>query len=268
MKKAHRNRLVLLSGLVLFFLFCIQAGARKPLTVSRYTVLTGDNAFRVVHLTDLHNSEFGEQNKQLVDIVSDLEPDLMIKQLTALAPVYVSFGNHEMGHELRYRSDLKLLYEEAGAAVLDFTYEDLEIEGNAIRLGGFYGYGLPEKYLQTGEAIQRECDFLDDFQNTERFTILLAHIPYTWLALDGLEEWNVNCVFSGHVHGGQVRLPLIGGMWAPDQGWFPGREAGLYWSEDNTRVMVLSRGLGSDREWLPRLNNPPEIVCVDFLPAG
>ena len=241
---------------------------------------------RIVQLTDLHNSEFGDQNSRLIRKVADQEPDLilitgdllnqneertdiaeeLIAGLCEISPVYVSYGNHETAYEENYHADLRTVYTAAGATVLEFDWQDVEVNGQTLRLGGLFGYCLPGELEKTGEARKNECTFLRDFQDTESYTVLLCHMPVSWIQYGSLESWDVDCVLSGHVHGGQVRLPWIGGLWAPDQGWFPGRECGLYRSEDGHRVMVLSRGLGNtDR--LPRLNNIPEVLVLDLLPA-
>lgn len=261
--------------------------SNHSLICNSYTIHTDkiQESIRIAQITDLHNSIFGEENQALLDLVMEQMPDLilitgdllnanesrtdiaedLISNLSKIAPVYVSLGNHEAVYQQKYGTEIIPLCEEAGAIVLDSQYQDIEVNGQQLRLGGIYGYCLPDKYLQTKEADPEQCAFLSDFQNTDLYTILMCHIPVCWLINDGLDEWRVDCVFSGHLHGGQVILPLIGGVYAPDMGWFPGRLKGLFSSGDGASNLVLSTGLGNT-EWIPRINNQPEIVTVDILP--
>ena len=278
--------LALLLASLALLAWCL-LGSQHALEVTNYVLSSPKLTvpIRVVQLTDLHNSEFGENNERLVRMVGKQNPDLilltgdmlngdeprtevavgLIEQLAAIAPVYASLGNHEKANENLYGTDVGALFAQVGAHVLERTYEDAEIGGQTVRIGGIYGYCLPEKYLRTREAREKEVEYLHDFQETDLLTLLLCHVPTSWIINDNLEEWDVDVIFSGHVHGGQIRLPWIGGLYAPDQGYFPGRECGLYYSADHARVMVLSRGLGSRGE-VPRFGNVPEIVVVDILP--
>lgn len=272
--------IVFLSGIDLY-------QSKYFLTCVAYRIQTDkiQESIRLVQITDLHNSIFGENNQDLLDLVAEQSPDLilitgdllnsnesetdiatnLISGLGSIAPVYVSLGNHEVEYQQNYETDITQLYEDTGAVVLDRQYQDLEVNGQKVRLGGVYGYCLPEKYLETNEANPEECVFLSDFQNTDLYTILMCHMPVCWLLNDGLDEWDVDCVLAGHVHGGQIILPLIGGLYAPDMGWFPGKLQGLYSSADGSSTMVLSTGLGNT-ESVPRFNNIPEVVTVDILP--
>lgn len=282
------KRCAVLACLLLIALVLLEVWRCKHLlTVTSYALTTDKLTapVRLVHLTDLHNSEFGEDNAELIDLVNRQHPDLilmtgdmlngreeetevavnLVRRLTETVPVYFSYGNHEVTHQNTFRSDLTALFEEAGAVVLNRTYEDVTVNGQTIRLGGIYGYCLPEKYYATGEARYWECEFLKEFQNTEDYTLLLAHLPTCWIRNDNLDIWEIDCVLSGHEHGGQIRLPWIGGLYAPDQGFFPGRSSGVYLSEDGKKAMVLSRGLGSGNA-VPRFGNVPEVVVVDILP--
>lgn len=277
--------------LLLLVLVCAVSLYRSKygLQLTHYTVETAKLTapVRIVQVTDLHNSRFGPDNAELVQLVRQQNPDLilvtgdllnqsqpetgvavtLVQQLCSVAPVWFSYGNHEKAHEQQFGSDMTALLTAAGATVLDEDYRDITVNGQALRLGGIYGYCLPAQYLSTGEAKQNECDYLNAFQSTDRCTVLLCHMPVCWIINGSLDAWSVDVVFAGHAHGGQIRLPLIGGLWAPDQGWFPGRECGVYYSADQSRAMVLSRGLGTDG-MIPRFNNLPELVVTDLLPLS
>ena len=272
---------------LILFLFLVLGlySSKHMLSESFYEIALPEvtEPIRVVQLTDLHNSEFGENNSTLVDHVAAQQPDLilitgdllnqdtdrtdiatgLIESLKDIAPVYVSFGNHESGYENKYGVDLQSLYTNAGAVVLEYDWLDLEVNGQKIRLGGLYGYCLPASYEK--EARENECSYLEEFQSTEDLKILMCHMPICWQYGGSLDYWDTDVVFAGHSHGGQVIIPGVGGLWAPDRGWFPGREQGLYWSKDGQKVLVLSRGLGN-REKIPRFNNIPEIMVTDIVP--
>lgn len=276
--------------IVIIFILIILGGvviSKYGLTITSYEVMTSklSTSLKIAQITDLHNAEFGSDNKRLLRNTKEQSPDIILvtgdllnsddtttdiaknvlRQLCEIAPVYVSLGNHEVEHSEKYGTDIMSLYESAGATVLDKQYEDITINDQKLRLGGIYGYCLSDKYLKTGEANEEECAFLTDFQNTDRYTVLMCHMPVCWIENNGVNEWEVDLILAGHAHGGQIRIPFVGGLWAPDQGWFPGKEGGLYYASDGSKVMVLSRGLGSS-EIIPRFNNIPEIVIVDLIP--
>ena len=250
-------RVILCLCIIVAFAVFISAdlyASRQWLQVTEETVTNSKikTPFHAVLISDLHDSVFGEDNETLVS-----------KIRAEIAPVYASMGNHEEEYDENFNAAIENDYTAAGATVLDRSYKDISINGQDVRIGGIYGYCMPEKFLKDGEAKEDECAFLEDFMKTDRYTILLCHMPYTWLVQNGLNEWDIGCVFAGHTHGGQIWFPLIGGLWAPDQGFWPGRESGLYLSDDGTRAMVLTRGLGS-HEKIPRMNNRPEIVDIQF----
>lgn len=268
--------IILIMIIILFSIFCSQ----KILSIDiyNYTNEKITTAIRVVQLTDLHNSEFGAANNRLVQKIQEQNPDVvfmtgdmlnedesrmdivvnLVQKVMEIAPVYYSFGNHEKVFIEKQRNG-KILDEKlkaAGAVVLEQEYVDTEIAGQEVRLGGAYGY------LLEGEGKDgSEQRFMEEFQETERFKILLSHIPEGLLLWESMKHWDVDLVFSGHVHGGQVRLPGIGGLYDPEEGFFPTYTKGMF--ECGHGTMILSAGLGSSAA-IPRINNLPEIVVCDI----
>lgn len=290
--KINHHKKIALSITILLLLIIISvislSTSAHALTTTHYTLSsTTISSLRIVQLTDLHNSEFGEDNARLVSTVRDQSPDLilltgdllnsdeqrtdiatnLIAKLCDIAPVYFSNGNHEIEYEERYGVDIDGLYREAGAVVLEKEYQDITVKNQKIRLGGIYGYCLPGKYLETGEANPEETEFLEEFQDTDLPKILMCHMPVCWMINASLDDWDVDYVFAGHVHGGEVILPFVGGLYGPDLGWFPGKLEGLYSSEDGEKTLILSRGLGTN-ESIPRFNNIPEVMVVDIQGKG
>lgn len=284
-KKSIKILLTILLALFIALLFSLVLSLHA-LSVSRYELSSPkiSQPIRIVQLTDLHNSEFGKGNARLIRKVREEKPDLilltgdmlnqyeertdipvaLIRELSRIAPVCASYGNHETQHEISFGSDLRETFTEAGAAVLDSDWVDVEIRGQALRIGGIYGYCLPG---DSGEDSKTESRFLTEYQATDRTKLLLCHMPVCWIRNGSLDYWDVDLIFAGHAHGGQVRIPFFGGLVAPDQGWLPGRCEGLFFSKDGSHTMALSRGLGTSRGKLPRLNNIPEILVLQLNPA-
>lgn len=281
-------KLLLLTLLTIGSLWVIDAHrCATELTVTRYTLETPlSRPLRLVQLTDLHGRSFGQNNEELVALVRRQEPDLilmtgdmldknqegpevvcaLISRLKEIAPVYYGHGNHESAWEARTGRGLAPLLTEAGATVLDFTYTDITVKGQALRIGGcdaYYRY--PGMLAKTREEWDAEQSFADAFEDTQRFKLLLCHIPTVWLDWGNRDKFPVDLVLSGHYHGGQIRLPVIGELYAPYVGLFPPYTEGMYAGE--TAVCILSTGLGSS-PGLPRINNLPQVVAVELVPKS
>lgn len=284
-----KKRLMFLAilGILAIFLCLELYRSSSYLTIDHYEVHTDQVTapVRVVQLSDLHNAEFGPDNINLLSMVAAEEPDLilftgdlvtgsiketdvamnLLERLVKIAPVYISIGNHEQLHQKNFGSDVTAMFEHRGAKVLEYAWEDIEVNGQSLRVGGISGCGLPAEFLKTGEANPEECAFLEEFQDTARYTLLMCHMPVAWIRNSGIDYWDTDLVFAGHAHGGQVVLPGLGGVYAPDMGFFPGQLEGLISSDDGEKTLVLSSGLGSS-SIIPRFNNPPQILVLDILP--
>ena len=235
----------------------------KCLTVKNYNIESDKikENVKVVLVSDLHYGTFGENNKRLVSKIKECKPDLilfdgdmineesknlqtvitLVKRLKETAPVYYALGNHEMGYLDRKTSDLYGELKKAGAVVLEKNYEDIKVKNHTIRIGGLYEYAfavdgqgkMSKKDMNSGLR-----DFLMDFEDTKAFKIMMSHR-------------------------GQVILPGMGGLYGADQGWFPKYVDGIHHFR-TVKNMIVTRGLGSDKEKLPRFNNIPEIVVIDL----
>ena len=223
------------------------------------------SGFRIAQISDLHNAEFGEGNSKLIELLSQSDPDIDValafaQEAMKIAPVYYVSGNHEA--RVREYEDLKMDLLEAGVTVLENQKVQITREGENITLMGIDDPSFWEDYL-FGDSASVARQAIEDLQNeSDGYTILLSHRPELF---DVYVDTGMDLVFSGHAHGGQFRLPFIGGLVAPNQGFFPEYDAGLF-SEVNT-TMIVSRGVGNSI--IPiRFNNRPEIVVVELHPTA
>ena len=239
----------------------------EDIGVTHYTYTTdriGEelNGYKIVHVSDLHNKEFGENNKRLISLISAEHPDIIVisgdmvdsrrtdveaalrfvSQVVNIAPVYYATGNHEEHLEDDTLAYLLSSLEEIGATVLEneavTVYKDDE---------SFVLFGLKDGTLET---------ISDAYTDTDKLKLMIAHRPQH---LEAYNKLGANLVFSGHAHGGQVRIPFVGGVIAPDQMFFPKYTEGMH-SFGNVTV-VISRGLGNSLCPI-RVNNRPELVVV------
>ena len=238
---------------------------------------------RIVHLTDLHGREFGEANQDLVSLVLQRDPDLrvmtgdmldkqdesadviceLIGRLSEIAPVFYGYGNHEYEWMREHEENLTPVLTEAGATVLDVAYLDIAVNGQRLRIGGYHGYyRQPHMYLVTDKQQEAELSFCESFEDTDQYKISLSHIPPPWLDWEYIDRYPVDLILAGHYHGGQIRLPLLDGLYAPYVGLFPEYTEGMFVGEQ--AACILSVGLGYS-PGIPRINNLPQIVVVDLV---
>lgn len=138
----------------------------------------------------------------------------------------------------------------------------VEIGGCKVRIGGMYEYAFALDGDNSAENLTGNVrDFLEEFQNTDRYKIMLCHRPDSFVFGDASDYWKIDLVISGHDHGGQVVIPFKGGLYGGDQGWFPPYVHGLY-RTGRIRLFVTS-GLSSEKQKLPRWNNRPEIAVLN-----
>lgn len=249
-------------------------------TVSDYEI-TSDalpesfSGFRIVQISDLHNAVFGEDNSRLIRAVEKSEPDIIVitgdmvdsrrtdyevaldlaERIVRLAPVYYVTGNHEGRLGQEELSEFENGLTRRGVKVL--RGEKIEIYRGEDKISVI---GLDD--APTSAQVEEQEDEMPPLFNAgltltgSGFTVLLSHRPHYF---EQYAASGVDLVFSGHAHGGQVRIPFIGGLYAPGQGFLPKYDAGIYTA--GKTAMVVSRGLGNSICPI-RFNDPPELVTV------
>lgn len=242
------------------------------------------DGYNIVQISDLHSKLFGENNKKLIQKIKLLNPDIVVvtgdlidgennnynvaldfmKEISKLYRVYYIIGNHEQKSLIKkYKDEYKDYFNKLHQ--IDFVNLDnnkVEIVKGDSNIN-LYGLTVPYscyKYLfDNQETTSIDIDFLEEKLgkvNREQFNILLAHTPFYF---DEYEKWGADLTLCGHVHGGIVRLPIVGGLLSPDRKFFPKYDLGEY--TKNKSTMIVSKGLGGSKV-LIRVNCKPEIVNI------
>ena len=242
---------------------------------------------RICLLSDLHCRSFGKDNEKLFNAIKKASPDLIIiagdlvdgiddtefayarkflESITDLEiPVYYEFGNHETKFTLRagdlYNKYIDLVNEYDVCLLRNASYDLLTADGSNIsgaRITGLeWELGLYRNRYLTGNE-RRDLNEILGLPDRSKYNILIAHTPeYEKLYY----EWGADLVLSGHMHGGIIRLPFIGGLVSPTMRPFPHYDRGVFSDKDHT--LILSAGLG----WhgIPfRFYNLPEVVIISL----
>ena len=289
-KKYIKSALVLLIVIALL-LFCSYQNRHLETTYYTYKAeqLGADlEGYRIVQISDLHNVKFGKNNQKLVDRIRECEPDMIVltgdlvdsnhtnvdravqfvDEIVKICPVYYVTGNHEYWLEKSEYDELMDGLVRAGVVILDNQVVEISRGDAKFRLVGLDDRSLADGTLEAllsdesirnNQAEQKEETADNEDSGEKELTVVLAHEPQYLARYAGT---GVDLVLSGHAHGGQFRLPFVGGIVAPDQGFLPEYTAGEYYM--NGTEMIVSRGLGNSV--IPvRLFNYPEIVCVDLV---
>lgn len=235
------------------------------------------NGFKILHISDLHNKNF---HGSLYKKIKDINPDIIVitgdlidrrrtridiavefvKQIINIAPVYYVSGNHE---QLSASYDeLKEELTKLDVHILDNSHLILNHDGERI---GIMGLADPALIYTEGNndnnrnRVYAENNLKRLYENSvTEFNILLSHRPEL---IEVYKNINIDLVFSGHAHGGQIRIPFIGGILSPNQGFLPKYSEGMI-TEDNT-TLVVSRGLGNS-VFPIRIFNRPELIVVEL----
>ena len=274
-KRRRRRRifaLIILSILLIWTLWSNLTITVTEITVDDKDIPVAFMGFRILQLSDIHSISFGENNERLLDKIDDCHPDIivitgdlvdmkdksfdvaidLVDKLTDKYPVYYVNGNHEAMIEGYFDFENQLI--KAGVCVLANSAIKFERNGVEINIIGVDDPTVA-RYGKRGLA-----SIMADYTEEGEYSILLSHRPELF---DEYCKNSVDLVFTGHAHGGQFRIPFIGGVYAPGQGLFPKYQNGKYTSGETT--MVVSRGIGNSI--IPfRFNNAPELVVVELAP--
>lgn len=277
MKRKFIIRIFIIVAIVLFCVIYLYYENNK-LQVSNYQIISEDipkgfNNYKIVQISDFHNTKSKTLTNDLIKKIKEQKPNIIvltgdlidsrkinidiainfIKNINAIAPIYFVTGNHEAN--ISNFSQIKEELEKNKVIILNNRTEVLKINESEINLIGIDDPRMAhENTVSDSEIVNVELS--NSKYNQNKYNILLSHRPELF---DIYVNKKLDLILAGHAHGGQIRIPFIGGLVAPNQGFFPKYTSELY--EKNETTMILNRGIGNSI--IPfRINNRLELVVI------
>ncbi|PEO38273.1 metallophosphoesterase [Bacillus wiedmannii] len=279
MNKKTKRIILLISILVSFSIFLYSQNnliSIIEVNITSNKIPSSFKGFKILQISDLHNKKFGDNQETLIQKVKSSNPDIiaitgdlidsksydaevsleLIRGLVKEYPIYFVTGNHEKWSG-KY-NDLEKELKQHHVTVLRNEHVSIQIGGQDIHILGIDDPEFVTGNRDEGNVVKDEIIKAKFEMQPDTYNVLLSHRPEF---LTEYADEQIDLVLSGHAHGGQVRLPFIGGLVAPNQGILPTYTAGLY--EKQNTSMVVNRGLGNSI--IPqRIFNRPELVVVQL----
>ncbi len=275
--KNNMKKIIIVLAVIFIMLVCFLYFGNNSIVTNKITVTPADlpegfDGFKIIHISDLHNKSF---NGRLIKKIRDNSPDIIvisgdlidayhtepgisvdfIRGIIDVAPIYYVTGNHEnrIPEYDAFRDEILSL----GVNIIDNRTVFLERNGDEIALCGIADYESFGSII-TDEAEIGFNAMLDKLyaETNGKTSILLSHRPEQ---LEAYSQRGFSLVFSGHAHGGQIRLPFTDGLFAPNQGFMPSVTSGVH--KRGSTEMVVSRGLGASIFPFRIFNRPELIIC-------
>lgn len=277
---------ILLYILLIFFMSALYVGTENRMLITRRYKIRLKNSdsrepLKIIQISDLHKRKYPDNWYRLVSRVKELSPDVilitgdlvsrtetsfessgnLLKQLCSIATVYCSKGNHELDLSEEMLNQYRRMVKESGGILLENESRVFEKNGQIINI---YGADLKKSVYKNEKGRYSGLEKITAKELEESLgkakdgiNILMAHNPFFF---EEYAAWGADVTFSGHVHGGVVRVPAVGGLLSPERRFFPKYTKGLY--KRNGKYMLVSTGIGKLRVF-----NPPEILYAETFPA-
>lgn len=282
--------IIILIGIVIFKIYvdnnCIEVLNYK---ISSPKIPKEFNGFKILQLSDLHSKKFGKENLKLIEKVEVVDPDIIVitgdmvnddfdylsfkcivNSLIKRYKIYYIIGNHEQNVIAKSPDKFINMIEEvkkAGVIVINNEKININVGGQSINLYGMY---MDLKYYRdfrnkSSRSIKFSVENMETLIgkcNRSEYNLLLSHNP---VYFDTYSKWGADLILTGHVHGGMIKLPLLGGVFSPEYRFFPKYYEGIY--KNHCSFMNVNRGLGRG-SFAIRIFNKPEISLIKLYKKG